>query len=114
MVALASEMRRRKVEVNEVVSNQTFHTAAALASHGAGMKVVDEFTARATVQKGVAFRPFAPPIRFNVGCVFLEDRRPSQAAEEFISLFKSVIGEIQKWSGNGGDAQGLAPSVSFI
>ncbi len=97
--ALAREMARRKVEVHEVVSNQTFYTAAALTSHGAGMTVVDEFTARATVRNGVAFRPFAPPIRFNVDCVFLEDRRPSKAAEEFISLFKSVIGEIQEGTG---------------
>lgn len=109
--ALSSEMRRRKVEVHEVVSNQTFYTAAALTSHGAGMSVVDEFTARATVRNGVAFRPFAPPIRFNVDCVFLEDRRPSKAAEEFISLFKSVIGEIQEGSANSSDADGLPALV---
>ena len=98
--ALASELRRASVAIREVVSNQTFYTAAALTRHGAGMTVVDEFTARATVQDDVSFRPFAPPIRFNVDCVFLEDRRPSKAAEEFISLFKSIIGEIQDGPGS--------------
>ena len=97
--ALASELRRRNVTIREVVSNQTFYTAAALTRHGAGMTVVDEFTARATAHESVSFRPFSPPIRFNVDCVFLEDRRPSKAAEEFISLFKSVIGEVQEASG---------------
>ncbi|MGY0799939.1 LysR family transcriptional regulator [Lysobacter sp. A286] len=98
--ALASALRRSNVAIREVVSNQTFYTAAALTRHGAGMTVVDEFTARATVQDDVSFRPFAPPIRFNVDCVFLEDRRPSKAAEEFISLFKSIIGEIQDGPGS--------------
>ena len=96
--ALANELLRRDVVVREVVSNQTFYTAAAMTRHGAGMTVVDEFTARATANGDVSFRPFAPPIRFNVDCVFLEDRRPSKAAEEFISLFKSVIEEAQEGS----------------
>ena len=94
--ALGNELLRRNVLVREVVSNQTFYTAAAMTRHGAGMTVVDEFTARATSNGEVSFRPFAPPIRFNVDCVFLEDRRPSKAAEEFISLFKSVIEEAQE------------------
>lgn len=93
--ALASELQRRNVSFREVVSNQTFYTAAALTRHGAGMTVVDEFTARATAHESVAFRPFDPPIQFSVDCVFLEDRRPSKAAEEFIEGFKSVIEDVQ-------------------
>lgn len=112
--ALASELRRNNVAIREVVSNQTFYTAAALTRHGAGMTVVDEFTARATVQDDVSFRPFAPPIRFNVDCVFLEDRRPSNAAEEFISLFKSIIGEIQDGSGTGSDLAGTESPALIV
>lgn len=96
--ALATELLRRKVVVREVVSNQTFYTAAALTRYGAGMTMVDEFTARATANCDVTFRPLAPPISFNVDCVFLEDRRPSKAAEEFIRLFKCVIQEVQESS----------------
>lgn len=108
--ALAGELGRRKVAIREVVSNQTFYTAAALTRHGAGMTVVDEFTARSTVQDDVSFRPFEPPIRLNLDCVFLEDRRPSKAAEEFISLFKSVIEEIQEGSGwEAGEAEAASP-----
>ena len=93
--AFTTELRQHDVVIHEVVSNQTFYIAAALARCGAGMTVVDEFTARAGAGGAVRFRPLAPPIRFRIECVFLEDRPPSKAAEEFIDLFAGVIQEIR-------------------
>lgn len=89
------EIQRQSISVREVVSNQTFYVAAALTRCGAGMAVVDEFTARASVDDTMDFRPFAPPLRFNVQCVYLEDRPPSKAATQFISMFSKVLGEIR-------------------
>lgn len=85
------ELRRLGVQVREVVSNQTFYIAAALARHGAGMAVVDEFTARAGAGRDIAFRPLDPPLRFKVQCVHLEDRPPSPAASGFIELFAELL-----------------------
>lgn len=85
------ELQRLGVQVREVVSNQTFYIAAALARHGAGMAVVDEFTARAGAGRDIAFRPFDPPLRFKVQCVHLEDRPPSPAAGGFIALFGELL-----------------------
>ena len=87
------ELRRLGVSVREVVSNQTFYIAAALTRCGAGMAVVDEFTARASVDASMAFRPFSPPLRFKVQCVHLEDRPPSKAAGEFLVLFGELLHE---------------------
>ena len=87
------ELRRLGVSVREVVSNQTFYIAAALTRCGAGMAVVDEFTARASVDASMAFRPFSPPLRFKVQCVHLEDRPPSKAAGEFLVLFGKLLHE---------------------
>ena len=87
------ELRRLGVSVREVVSNQTFYIAAALTRCGAGMAVVDEFTARASVDASMAFRPFSPPLRFKVQCVHLEDRPPSKAGGEFLVLFGKLLHE---------------------
>lgn len=87
------ELRRLGVQVREVVSNQTFYIAAALTRCGAGMAVVDEFTARASVDAGTAFRPFSPALRFKVQCVHLEERPPSKVAGEFLALFGKLLRE---------------------
>src|SRR3546814_11733569 len=64
------------------------------------MTVVDEFTARAGSEASVRFRPLDPPIRFKVECVFLEDRPPSKAAEEFIAMIAAIIEEIRAPAGS--------------
>jgi len=90
---LNRELQRQDIDVNEVVSNQTFYIAAELARHGVGMAVVDEFTARASSMHGTSYRPFSPPLQFKVQCVHLEDRPPSEAATRFIELFAKVLWE---------------------
>jgi len=89
------EIQRQGISVREVVSNQTFYVAAALTRCGAGMAVVDEFTARASIDASTDFRPFAPALRFQVQCVHLEDRPPSKAALQFIATFAKVLAEIR-------------------
>ncbi len=91
-----SELRREGVSVREVVSNQTFYVAAALVHYGAGMAVVDEFTARADVDADVLHRPFSPPIRYTIQCVHLDDRPPSKAASQFITVFSKVLREARE------------------
>lgn len=86
-----AEMQRQNLSIREVVSNQTFYIAAALTRCGAGMAVVDEFTARASSDVSTAFRPFEPPIRFKVECVHLEDRPPSKATEAFIDTLSATL-----------------------
>lgn len=91
----AGEVQRNNVSIREVVSNQTFYIAAALTRCGAGMAVVDEFTARASVDGTTAFRPFDPAIRFKVECVYLEDRPPSKAADAFVAMLGATLREMR-------------------
>ena len=86
------ELEAQGVTLREVVSNQTYYLAAALTRCGAGMSIIDEFTARASAADGLEFRPLDPPIRFQVECVFLEDRPPSHLAEAFIEEFRMSLG----------------------
>ena len=90
------ELQRHGVGVREVVSNQTFYVAAALTRCGAGMAVVDEFTARASADADVLYRPLSPPIRYTIQCVHLEDRPPSKASAQFITLFTKVLREARE------------------
>lgn len=88
---LERELEEQGITIREVVSNQTYYLAAALTRCGAGMSVVDEFTARASATAELEFRPLDPAIRFQVECVYLEDRPPSHVAEAFIEEFRAAL-----------------------
>ncbi|MET0328350.1 MAG: LysR family transcriptional regulator [Luteimonas sp.] len=87
------ELQRLQVRVREVVSNQTFYIAAGLTRCGAGMSIVDEFTAQATGGAGLAYRPMSPALGFKVQCMFLEDRPPSRLTEGFLKHFAVALNE---------------------
>lgn len=85
------ELEAQEVTLREVVSNQTYYLAAALTRCGAGMSIIDEFTARAIAGSELEFRPLEPAIRFEIECVYLEDRPPSHLAEAFIEEFRTSL-----------------------
>lgn len=88
---LERELEEQGITIREVVSNQTYYLAAALTRCGAGMSIVDEFTARASATAELEFRPLDPAIRFQIECVYLEDRPPSHVAEAFIEEFRAAL-----------------------
>lgn len=96
---LERELERHGVDIREVVSNQTYYLAAALTRYGAGMSIVDEFTAHASATAELDFRPLDPPVRFQIECVFLEDRPPSHVAEAFIQEFKTSLAAARRGAG---------------
>lgn len=76
------------------VSVQTYYVAAGLVRRGAGMAVVDEFTARASLTDELDFRPLTDKPSFGVYVIHLEDRPLSRLQSEFIRVLKDAIGEI--------------------
>lgn len=74
------------------ISVETYYVAAALVREGAGIAVVDEFTARATVGEDLDFRPLERKSRFDVYCMHLVDRPLSRVAQEFIRTMQQSIG----------------------
>ena len=84
-------LESKQIKVHEVVSNQTYYLAAALTRYGAGMSIIDEFTARASAANRLEFRPLEPAMRFQIECVYLEDRPPSHLAEAFIEEFRGSL-----------------------
>ncbi len=75
------------------ISVQTYYVAAALVRHGAGVAVVDEFTARASMGEDLDFRPLEESVRFNVYCIHLEDRPLSRLASELVATMKQSLVE---------------------
>lgn len=76
---------RQGISFRASVSVQTFYVAAALVQNGAGITVVDEFTAHAWPSPDLDFRLVEPPLRFAVSCVFLEERPLSKIARRFVA-----------------------------
>lgn len=73
------------------ISVETYYVAAALVREGAGIAVVDEFTARATVGDDLDYRPLVRKSRFDVYCIHLVDRPLSRVAQEFIRAMQQSI-----------------------
>jgi DNA-binding transcriptional LysR family regulator len=86
---------RQGLSVRETISVQTFYIAASLVRYGAGVAVVDEFTARAWSSPELEFRFLNPALRFAVRCVVLEDRPLSKVAERFVGRLRAELAASQ-------------------
>ncbi len=85
------ELERLGLELDDIASARTFYIAAALVRAGVGLTVVDNFTADAAMQPGLATRSLKPPLTFDVHAIHLLDRPPSALAGEFLALLSDVI-----------------------
>lgn len=75
------------------ISVQSYFVAAALVRNGAGFAVVDEFTARGSLNPELDFRPFEDRLTFEVFGVHLEDRPLSNLAQLFIKSVCTVLAD---------------------
>lgn len=85
------EVQARGLALDEVVLARTFHIAAALVRQGVGLTVVDNFTAQASLSPGLALRPLANPLRFDVNALYLHDRPPTALATDFLKALARKI-----------------------
>ena len=81
------------LDLKERISVRTFYVAAGLVRAGAGLAVIDEYTAKACLVPELDFRPLAPPITFGVHCIYLADRPPARLGEAFIAALSEVLKE---------------------
>ena len=86
-----AEVQARGVPLDEVVSARTFHIATALVRLGVGLTVVDNFTALASLGPGLAMRPLANPLRFDVNAMYLHDRPPTALGTAFLNALARRI-----------------------
>lgn len=87
----SAEVQARGLALDEVVSARTFHIATALVRQGVGLTVVDNFTAQASLAPGLAMRPLANPLRFDVNAMYLHDRPPTALATDFLKALARKV-----------------------
>jgi DNA-binding transcriptional LysR family regulator len=87
----ASEVVQQDLGCREAIAVQTYYVAAALVRHGAGVAVVDEFTARANLSPELDFRPLKDAATFGVYCIYLEDRPLSKLTRLFVNTLQSAL-----------------------
>ncbi len=68
-----------------------FAPGCMLAAEGAGIAVVDPFTAHDFSGRGLVFRPFVPSIPYDIGLIYPALRPRTRLATEFASELKSAL-----------------------
>jgi len=88
---LASQLESRQLKLHSVAKVETHSIAAGLVEYGAGVAIVDEFTARSMQGKNVACWPLEPELQFDVAILSKEDEPLSIATRRFIDHLKSAV-----------------------
>lgn len=70
---------------------QTPHMARDLVELGAGVAIVDEFTARMPGDPSLKIKALDPPVAFEIKALHLTERPPSRVARQFIEHFASSL-----------------------
>lgn len=70
--------------LNAVVHAETYQVAKSLVSHGAGVAITDEITARSSDHRGVRIWPLAPELTYKMSVLHLETAPMSLICRDFI------------------------------
>ncbi len=88
---LASHFASSKVRFHSVAKVETHSLAKSLVAHGAGVAIVDEFTARSLEHDNVVSWQLEPELRFNVTIQRMEHESLSIVTRRFIEHLKSEV-----------------------
>ncbi|REL26674.1 LysR family transcriptional regulator [Thalassotalea euphylliae] len=90
---LWKRMMKENIKLQSTIKVQTYFIAARMVANGAGVCVVDKYTAYGNAMEDVAYASFNPSLSFNVSMLHLENRRLSVAADDFMQF---LIQQIQR------------------
>ena len=76
-----------QLNLKSVIQVQTNHVALWFVAQGAGVAVIDQYTAVKAPRDRIALRRLGPAIRFDITVLFAKDRPPSVYTEKFIKYF---------------------------
>ncbi|REL35714.1 LysR family transcriptional regulator [Thalassotalea euphylliae] len=91
---LWTRMMKENIKLQSTIKVQTYFIAARMVANGAGVCVVDKYTAYGNAMDDVAYAPFEPRLSFNVSMLHLENRRLSVAADDFMEFLNKQIQSI--------------------
>jgi DNA-binding transcriptional LysR family regulator len=81
------------VDVDRIVSTETYHIAKALVARGSGVSIVDAITARWGDPDGVRTWSLEPPLHYSIDVILADNRPPSLLCRRFITHLGKVVRE---------------------
>jgi len=88
---IATQDQNVNIKDKAVIIAQTYFLARNLVALGAGISIVDEFTARSMGGGKIKYKGFNPPLPFSVKALHMENKLPSKACLSFVDYFKEEI-----------------------
>jgi DNA-binding transcriptional LysR family regulator len=92
--AIGSALHEAGITPRRRISTQRAYTAYALVAEGAGVAVVEPFTAHAFKDRGVVTRPFSPRIPLSYYLFFPVGRPPSGVVRDFCAEVRAFLARI--------------------
>lgn len=111
-IAIAGLAGSAMAPIMPTVRVHSVYIAAAFARQGAGIAIVDEFTARGYIDDDLVFLPLAPAVAFELKVLFPAANPLSRLARSFIDLQRQVIAMPSDWNRdpyNGSAERSAAP-----
>ena len=88
---LWGRMMEEHIVINSTIKVQTYFIAARLVAQGAGVCIVDKYTALGNLSDNVAIASFNPPLNFTVNALHLENSALSKASVSFLDKLTTCI-----------------------
>ncbi len=85
---LYSSLVDRGIDLESVVTVQTYYIAKNIVGYGGGVAIVDQVTALSEGPGNIEIRELDPPIRYSVKGLYLENSPLSAACRNFLEFFK--------------------------
>jgi len=86
---LWEQVKNNTFDVQDIVKVKTYFIATHLVKHGAGICIVDEFTARAQRSELVGIAELDEPVFYPIKGLHLDNKSLSKVTQHFIEVIKS-------------------------
>jgi DNA-binding transcriptional LysR family regulator len=85
------QLHTKNLSLTNVVKVKTYFIAVNLVRHGAGICIVDEFTARGQQSDDIAIAELSEPLSFSIKALYLENKPLSIVTTKFLDFFKEKV-----------------------
>lgn len=88
---LFKHMQTRDITLDTVAYAETYQVAKSLVSHGAGVTIADEVTARSSGHENVRYWPLEPELKFRISLLHAENAPTSLITQDFSGFLKDYL-----------------------
>ena len=88
---LAAHIESAHVDLKPVAVAGSYMLAKALVSHGVGVAIVDEVTARSCWHNSVVMRPLEPALKFRISALHIDNEPMSLVCADFVNHLKTAL-----------------------